>query len=188
MFESFKKRKNDVQASSKSTKPIEASPKTSPCNTANKPAPKKRKVITEVKLSAIAEAKLQQPPVPGKFCIKTASDGTYMFNLKAPNGEIIATSQMYTSKSSCMNGIQSVKTNAPEATVEDQTAEKYEICKNPKFELYTDKGGEYRFRLKATNGNIIVASQGYSTKSSCKNGIESVKINASNANIEEISE
>ncbi|MEL6544985.1 MAG: YegP family protein [Myxococcota bacterium] len=47
-----------------------------------------------------------------------------------------------------------------------------------KFELYTDKGGEFRFRLKAGNGENILSSEGYSAKSGCKNGIESVKKNA----------
>lgn len=136
--------------------------------------PKKRKVITEVKLSAVAEAK-QQESVSGKFCVKIARDGTYMFNLKASNGEIIATSQTYTSKSSCISGIESVKSNAPEAAVEDQTLENHESCKHPKFEIFEDAGGAFRFHLKAKNGNIIVASQGYSTKSSCRAGVESVK-------------
>jgi uncharacterized protein YegP (UPF0339 family) len=144
--------------------------------------PKKRKVITEVKLSAVAEAK-QQESVSGKFCIKIAHDGTYMFNLKASNGEIIATSQTYTSKSSCINGIESVKNNAPEAAVEDQTLEKHETCKHPKFEIFEDVGGAFRFRLKAKNGNIIVASQGYSSKSSCRAGVDSVKKFASNSSV-----
>ena len=48
-----------------------------------------------------------------------------------------------------------------------------------KFEIYKDKRGEYRFRLKASNGQNILASEGYKQKSSAKNGIESVKKNAS---------
>lgn len=52
--------------------------------------------------------------------------------------------------------------------------------KNPKFELYTDKGGSYRFRLRARNGQIILSGEGYSSKAGCKNGIESVKKNAGN--------
>ncbi|MCB1339810.1 MAG: YegP family protein [Pseudooceanicola sp.] len=47
-----------------------------------------------------------------------------------------------------------------------------------KFELYKDKGGEFRFRLKAGNGEIILASEGYKRKSSATNGIESVRKNA----------
>lgn len=50
---------------------------------------------------------------------------------------------------------------------------------NPKFERYTDKGGEHRFRLRARNGQVILSSEGYSSKSGCTNGIESVKKNAS---------
>ncbi|MCX2682187.1 YegP family protein [Galbibacter sp. EGI 63066] len=47
-----------------------------------------------------------------------------------------------------------------------------------KFEIYTDKGGEFRFRLKATNGQNILASEGYKAKTGCTNGIESVKQNS----------
>ncbi|NPE28172.1 YegP family protein [Methanococcoides sp. SA1] len=56
----------------------------------------------------------------------------------------------------------------------------------PKFEVYTDKSGKYRFRLKAKNGEIIATGQGYSTKSACMNGIKSVKKNAMDAEIVEI--
>lgn len=47
-----------------------------------------------------------------------------------------------------------------------------------KFEIYTDKAGEYRFRLKAGNGQIILASEGYTSKDGCENGIESVRENS----------
>ncbi len=57
---------------------------------------------------------------------------------------------------------------------------------NGKFEVYTDKSGEYRFKLKASNGEVIVSSEGYSSKKSCMNGIESVKKNAPNATIVEL--
>ena len=56
--------------------------------------------------------------------------------------------------------------------------------KNPKFEMYTDKAGEFRFRLKATNGQIIAVSEGYTTKPKCQNGIASVAKNAVDAPIE----
>lgn len=98
-----------------------------------------------------------------------------MFNLKAANGEIIATSQTYASKRTCLNDINSVKKNVPVAGVEDQTKEDYETVKNPKFEIYKDGAGEFRFHLRATNGQIIAASQGYSAKASCVNRVESVK-------------
>lgn len=49
---------------------------------------------------------------------------------------------------------------------------------NPKFELYTGKGGQYRYRLRARNGQVILSGEGYTSKSGCMNGIESVKKNA----------
>ena len=120
----------------------------------------------------------------GKFAVKQTKNGV-KFNLKAGNGEIIATSEVYNSKASCLNGIDSVQRNAPDAAVEDQTVENYEVQKHPKFEIYTDKAGEFRFRLKATNGQIIAVSEGYKTMASCVNGIESVKRNAADSEIVE---
>ncbi|MFA5102409.1 MAG: YegP family protein [Candidatus Thermoplasmatota archaeon] len=55
-----------------------------------------------------------------------------------------------------------------------------------KFEVWTDKAGEYRFRMKAANGEIIATSEGYSSKKSCMNGIQSVMKNAPKAPIVEI--
>ena len=120
----------------------------------------------------------------GKYVVKKTATGI-KFDLKAGNGEIIANSEVYTSKSACMNGIKSVMNNAPVAPVEDQTVEGFEKCKNPKFEVYTDKAGEFRFRLKAKNGEIIATSEGYKAKSSCMNGIESVRKNADSETVEE---
>ncbi len=118
----------------------------------------------------------------GKFVIREVASGI-KFDLKAGNGEVIATSEVYTTMQSCENGIDSVKTNAPIAGVEDQTVEGYEAVKHPKFEVYQDKAGEYRFRLKARNGEIIATSEGYKAKASCENGIESVKKNAPEAEV-----
>ncbi len=120
----------------------------------------------------------------GKFVIKKTATGV-KFDLKAGNGEVIATSEVYSSDSACKNGIESVRKNAPIAAVEDQTQEGYTKEKNPKFEVYQDKAGEYRFRLTATNGQIIATSEGYKAKSGCLNGIDSVKKNAPNADVEE---
>lgn len=119
----------------------------------------------------------------GKFVMKKTNTGV-KFDLKAGNGEVIATSEVYTTDAACKNGIESVKKNAPVAAVEDQTVEGYATEKNPKFEVYTDKAGEFRFRLKATNGQIIAVSEGYTAKASCLNGIESVKKNAPDAAVE----
>ena len=113
----------------------------------------------------------------GKFIIKNTNTGI-KFDLKAGNGEVIATSEVYTTEAACRNGIDSVVRNAPIAPIEDQTVEGYEVCKHPKFEVYLDKAGEYRFRLKATNGQIIAVGEGYKAKASCFNGIDSIKRNA----------
>ncbi len=113
----------------------------------------------------------------GKFIIKNTNTGI-KFDLKAGNGEVIATSEVYTTEAACRNGIDSVVRNAPIAAIEDQTVEGYEVCKHPKFEVYLDKAGEYRFRLKATNGQIIAVGEGYKAKASCFNGIDSIKRNA----------
>jgi len=116
----------------------------------------------------------------GKFKVKEVKTG-FHFNLIASNGEIIGTSEVYTSKAACLKGVESVRNNAAKAKIEDQTAG--ESATNPKFEIYNDKAGEFRFRLKATNGEIILASEGYKAKASCKNGIASVVSNAPDAEI-----
>lgn len=116
----------------------------------------------------------------GKFVIKETNTGV-KFDLKAGNGEVIATSEVYTTESACKSGIASVTKNAPVAAIEDQTVEGFATQKNPKFEIYQDKKGEYRFRLKATNGQIIATSEGYKAMKSCVNGIESVKKNVVDA-------
>ena len=121
----------------------------------------------------------------GTFEIKKSGDGQ-MFNLKAGNGEVIGTSEVYNSRQSLDNGIASVQKNAPEAPVEDQTAENVEKKTCPKFEVYADKAGKFRFRLKARNGEIILASQGYASTASCLAGIESVKKNAADSKTTEV--
>ena len=117
----------------------------------------------------------------GKFAVKQTATG-FKFDLKAGNGEVIATSEIYSTKAACLKGIASVKANAI-GEIEDQTAEAIEAKKHPKFEMYTDKAGEFRFRLKAKNGQVIATSEGYKTKASCDNGIASVKKNAPDAEI-----
>ena len=120
----------------------------------------------------------------GKFVIRKTNTGV-KFDLKAGNGEVIATSEVYTAEASCRNGIASVQKNAPVANLEDQTVEGYEVAKHPKFEVYADKKGEFRFRLKATNGQVIATSEGYKAKAGCENGIESGKKNAVDAPVVE---
>lgn len=119
----------------------------------------------------------------GKFVVKATKTG-FVFNLKAGNGEVIATSEIYTTEAACMKGVESVRNNAADAKLEDQTVAEVAAVTNPKFELYTDKAGEFRFRLKARNGEIIAVSEGYKAKASCLNGIDSVRRNAPDAAVE----
>ena len=115
----------------------------------------------------------------GKFNIFKAKNGEYTFNLKAANGEVILTaSETYPDLKTCENGVNSVKKNAL-SHVEDQTKE--EKLTHPKFELYKDKAEEFRFRLKAANGQIIGRSEGYKAKASAKKGIASIGRNAADA-------
>ena len=120
-----------------------------------------------------------------KFVVKTVKTGI-KFELKARNGETIADSEVYTTESACKKGIESVRKNATIAKLEDQTIASFEKVVNPKFEVYADKSGEFRFRLKARNGEIIAVSEGYKAKASCMNGIESVRRNAPEATIEKV--
>ena len=119
----------------------------------------------------------------GKFVVKTTKSGAYVFNLNAGNGEVIATSESYSSEATCLAGVESVRKNAVAAKLEDQTVAGFETVTNPKFEVYTDKAGEYRFRLKARNGEIIAVGEGYKAKASCLNGIESIRKNAPEAEV-----
>ncbi len=117
----------------------------------------------------------------GKFVISEAKTGV-KFDLKANNGEVIASSQVYKNEASCKKGIASVIKNA-DSQIEDQTAKEVVALKNPKYEVYQDKKGEYRFRLKAANGQIIATGEGYKALKSCLNGIASIQKNAPEAPI-----
>ena len=121
----------------------------------------------------------------GKFVVKATKTG-FVFNLKAGNGETIATSEIYTTEAACMKGVESVRKNAADAKLEDQTVAEVAAVTNPKFEMYTDKAGEFRFRLKARNGEVIAVSEGYKAKASCLNGIDSVRRNAPDAAVEKL--
>lgn len=119
-----------------------------------------------------------------KFVMRTVNSGI-KFDLRAGNGQTILTSEVYTTAAACRKGIESVAKNAPIANVENQTEEGYKTLTHPKFEMYQDKAGEYRFRLKARNGEIIAVSEGYTARAGCLNGIESVQKNAGTAGIME---
>ncbi len=116
-----------------------------------------------------------------QFVVKKTKTG-FTFNLKASNKEIIATGEVYNSKDSCKRGIKSVIRNA-KAAVEDQTAKEIKKVPLPKYEIYKDKKGEFRFRLKAGNSQIIAVGEGYKSLASCKNGIASIGKNAAKAEV-----
>ena len=105
----------------------------------------------------------------GKFVISTRSNGEYQFNLKAGNGQVILTSQGYASKSGCENGIESVRKNAPN---------------DGSYDRKSSSNGKHYFNLMATNGQIIGTSQMYESSSGMETGIESVKSNAPDAEVE----
>ena len=107
-----------------------------------------------------------------KFEMKKAKDGQFMFNLKAANGQVILTSELYKQKSSAENGIESVRKNAN---------------RDGAFETKENSKGEPYFILKATNGQEIGRSEYYSGNSAMENGIASVKKNASDAKVDDAS-
>ena len=116
------------------------------------------------------------------FFIRTVPTGI-KFDLTAGNGQIIAVSEIYLTRAACLRGIASVQRNASKARLEDLTADPAVAVSNPKFQLFQDKVGQFRFRLRAHNGKIIAVSEGYLSKASALGGIDSVRLNAANAEI-----
>ena len=149
-----------------------------------------KKNETSANTNAVKEAKeevtVSKNSRNGKFEIKKSKDGRFVFNLYASNNVIVATSQVYSSSSAAMNGIKSVIANASTAPVEDQTLKDFTSVTYPKWEIYKDKGDQYRFRLSASNGSCVVHSQGYTSKANCKKGIESIIKFASDAEITKV--
>lgn len=116
-----------------------------------------------------------------KFYIEKTPSGCFNFSLIATNKEkICVSSQVYKSKDSCKKAIASVIKNSKrcieENRIEDLTLQKkVEPLGFPKYEIYLDKAGLYRFRLFATNGeNLAICEEGYKSKSGCVNGVRSV--------------
>ena len=120
----------------------------------------------------------------GKFVIRQTATG-YKFDLLASNGQTVAASEVYETEAACRKGIASVEACAPGAKLADLTGPG-KLPPNPRFELFLDKLGQYRFRLKARNGKIVAVSEGYSSRSACESGIESVRKNAGEDPIENI--
>ncbi|MDR2866581.1 MAG: YegP family protein [Methanomassiliicoccaceae archaeon] len=120
------------------------------------------------------------------FIITKTDNGRFLFRLEAANKMMICRSQVYESLAACKAGIESIKKNCGTTTTEDQTLQKWETQKNPKWEVYLDKAGEYRFRLKASNGqNILGSDHGYKSKSGCMGGIKSIANNSPDADVVE---
>ena len=125
----------------------------------------------------------------GTFIIKKTPSGAFNFSLLAANKEKIAVaSQVYTTKASCKTGMASVGKNAArciaEDRIEDQTLKNPTTKTCPKFEVYFDKAGLYRYRLIAPNGeSIAMSEEGYKSKSGCLGGMKSVAVNAPDAEI-----
>lgn len=104
----------------------------------------------------------------GKFVISVRKNGEFQFNLKASNGEVILTSEGYTTKAACLNGVESVRKNSAE---------------DKRFERKVAANGKPFFVLKATNGQIIGQSQMYASERTREGGIASVKKNAPEATL-----
>ena len=124
----------------------------------------------------------------GKFIIKKTTTG-FNFSLYAANKEKIAvSSQVYSTKAACKKGMESIAKNAAkciaEDRIEDNTLKNPTAKTCPKFEVYFDKAGLYRYRLFAANGeSIAMSEEGHKSKSGVMNGLKSVSINAVNAEI-----
>lgn len=107
----------------------------------------------------------------GKFELKVAKDGQYMFNLKAGNGQVILTSELYKTKAAAENGIESVRKNSADSS---------------HFERTENAKGEPYFKLKAGNGQEIGRSEYYSSVAAMENGIKSVQTNAADATVVQV--
>lgn len=112
----------------------------------------------------------------GKFVIKKTDKGNFVYKLYSSNHKVVAIgAEPYSSLSACKSGIASVRNNAATAPIEDQTLQKWEELKFPKWQIYTDKKGEIRLRLLASNGNIVATTNdGYLSKEAAKKGIAAI--------------
>jgi uncharacterized protein YegP (UPF0339 family) len=119
-----------------------------------------------------------------KFQVYKDVAGKFRFRLRAENNQIVAVGEAYEQHASCINGIRSIRKNC-RAEIEDLTVKGAKVP-NPKFQIYKDTAGEFRFRLKASNGEIIAEGEGYESKEGCLNGIEVIR-GSCDAEIEDLS-
>lgn len=136
-------------------------------------APKAVKPADDTNETVLVEG---EGKIHGKFVIKKTDKGNFVFKLYSSNHRVVAIgAQAYTTLGAAKIGVQSIINNAEKAPIENQTLKNYETLKFPKWEIYTDKKGEYRLRLFATNGNLIATTNdGYADISGAKNGIAAV--------------
>lgn len=119
-----------------------------------------------------------------KFQVYKDAAGKFRFRLRADNNRIVAVGEDYDKHAGVINGIRSIKRNC-NSPVLDTTVEGYQKLPNPKYEIYQDKVGKYRFRLKAGNGQIIAEGEGYESKDACLNGVEIVRTISEGADIDD---
>ena len=108
----------------------------------------------------------------GKFEVSKRSNGEFQFNLKAGNGQIILNSEGYSAKASCLSGVESVRKNSQD---------------DSRYDRKTASNGKPFFNLTATNGQVIGSSQMYADEAGRDNGIISVKANAADAEVVDLS-
>jgi len=120
--------------------------------------------------------------MPPKFQMFKDAAEKFRFRILAENGEIVAASEAYEAYANCIKGINSVKKNCA-SEIEDLTINDRKVL-HPKYQIFKDAAEKYRFHLKASNGEIIAASEGYETKDSALTGINVVK-RSDNAEIDD---
>ena len=186
-------KKSAAKAADKKTA-AKAETKAAPKKSAEKAAPAAAKATAK---PAAAKAKEDTKPAEqvieagdesaphGKFVIKKTDKGNFVYKLYSSNYRVVAIGAgLYTSISNCKTGINSVRNNAATAPIEDQTLQKWEELKFPKWQIYTDKQGEIRLRLLASNGNIVATTNdGYLSKEAAKKGIAAIARAAKGASI-----
>ena len=171
--------KEEIAENAVAEEPKNEAPKPKKATQPKKPTQAKKPEAAPTPAECAVEPAKEEPTpkrvtYTGRFEIKRTKDDRFVFNLFAANRVIVATSQIYSSSQAAVNGIKSIINNAEKSGVEDNTLKEKVTLPYPKWEIYQDKAGQYRFRLYATNGSCVVHSQGYTTKASCKNGIDSI--------------
>jgi uncharacterized protein YegP (UPF0339 family) len=119
------------------------------------------------------------------FNVKQAQNGDWYFTLQATNGQVIGTSELYASKSNAERGASTVRALVKLANQQEETKTQ-PAPRVERFEIFKGEDGKSYFRLRAANGEIMLGSQGYTTKQSAKKGIESVVYNGSDAEMFQI--